>query len=99
MVSPAKFQDICNDICARLTRDEYDRDAFHLLHSSCFMLSCAWMGLDPKAARKKIRRIAARRRMANESKSRGDGVSLCAGALTSSVPSSLPAFGGPTSAS
>ena len=64
MIPAAEFQRICNDICERLGRDRYDPEAFELMHSPEFTLSCAWMGIDPEEAFERLARIAAQRKEA-----------------------------------
>jgi len=62
MTDPADFQKICDTICDRLTRDESDVEAFEMLHSPEFTVPCAWMGVDPDDAGRRIKHIAACRR-------------------------------------
>jgi len=62
MFGAARFQQVCDSICDRLARDEGDRQAFEMLHSSEFTFSCALLGLDGEEAARRISRIAAERR-------------------------------------
>ncbi len=61
MISAVEFQRTFEELCDRLARDRYDQSVFEVMHSPEFMLSCAWMGLDPDHVRRRIKEVACER--------------------------------------
>ena len=62
MMRVSEFQQACERICDRLAEDRFDPRAHEIMHSPEFLLSCAWLGLDPSEAFRRIATLAAKRR-------------------------------------